>query len=46
MQGVVGLLGGAITSTMMALVPVRQRLQEAAMDLGPEMSSEVILVIE
>ena len=39
-------LGCAFMSTMVALVSVWQRLQQAAMDLGPEMSSEMILVIK
>ena len=45
-QEVAGLLGGAITSTMLALASVRLRLQQAAIDLGQEMATEVVLVIQ
>ena len=40
------LLGDVITSTMLALALVRQRLQQTTVDLGPEMVSEVILAIK
>ena len=44
-QEISGLLGGVITLTMIAIASARQRLQQAAMHLGPEMASEVILAI-
>ena len=40
------LLGDTMTSMMITLDSVRQRLQHAARDLGYEMASEVILAIE
>ena len=45
-QEVGGLLAGAITSSMVALAFARQRLQQTATDLGTELASEVVLVIE
>ena len=37
-QGVTGLLGGAITSTSVALASGRQRLKHVVTDLGQEMA--------
>ena len=45
-QDVAGLLWDSIMSTMVALASVTQKLHLSAMDLGPEMASEVILAIE
>ena len=43
---VAGLLDGTITSKIIALASVKQRLQQAATDLRQEMATEVVLAIE
>ena len=45
-QEVTGQLWGAIISTMVALVSVRQQLQQTAKDLSLKLESAVVLVIE
>ena len=45
-QDIAGLLGGAITSSMVALTLVRQRLQQAATELGKDLTMDIILALE
>ena len=45
-QEIAGLLGGMITLTMVALVSVRQWLQQAAMELGEDLAADTVLALE
>ena len=42
-QEIAGLLGGAITCTMVALVSVRQHPQWAATELGEDLTTDIVL---
>ena len=45
-QEIVGLLGDSITSTMVALISVQQKAQQAITELGEELAADVVLAIE
>ena len=42
-QEIIGLVGGTITSMMVALAPVRKELQQAATEVGKDLAMDIVL---